>query len=104
MKAIIVAMILALAALTSCAYLSSPTPYQRAQGLEGGYWDVHIADDIYMVKFAGNFETPRHTIKAYFYRRSQEVCAEHGYRDFEFFSQPPDVLENVYWSKIRCVY
>ena len=102
MKIIRITVFLALAVLCSCMYLKDPTPYQRATGLEGGYWDVHIADDIYMVKFAGNLDTDRNTIKAFFYRRAEEVCAEHGYNDFEFFSRPPDVLENVYWSKIRC--
>ena len=103
MKIIKITMILALAALCSCAYYNAPTPYQRVTGLEGGYWDVHIADDIYMVKFAGNLDTSRDTIRANFARRAFEVCSENGYNDFEFFSKPPDVHENVYWSKIRCV-
>ncbi len=103
MKILTITLILALAALCSCAYLNTPTPYQRMSGLEGGYWDVHIADDIYMIKFTGNLDTPRHTIKAHFARRASEVCSENGYNDFVFFNQPPDVLENVYWSKVRCI-
>lgn len=104
MKILKITMFLALATLCSCMYFKQdPTPYQRAAGLEGGYWDVHVADDIYMVKFAGNLDTDRSTIKAHFYRRALEVCTEKGFNNFEFFSQPPDVLENVYWSKIRCI-
>jgi hypothetical protein len=40
MKTAIVAIILALAVLTSCAHFISPTPYQKAHGLEGGYWQI----------------------------------------------------------------
>ena len=89
--------------LCACYMKQAPTPYQRVSGLEGGYWDVHVADDVYMVKFTGNLDTERNIIKAHFARRAEEVCIQNGYRDFEFFSKPPDVLENVYWSKIRCI-
>lgn len=104
MKILRILMVFALAILCSCVYMSQdPTPYKRMSGLQGGYWDVHIADDIYMVKFAGNLDTDRQIVKENLVRRAQEVCVENGFSDFEFFSRPPDVLENVMWSKIRCL-
>ena len=92
------------AALISC-YLAKgePTPYPPASKGEGGYIDWHVAGDIYQVQFVGNLDTSRETIKEYWNRRAREVCIENGYTDFKPLGFTPDVAEQSFSAKIRCV-
>jgi predicted RNA-binding protein with PIN domain len=67
------------------AWLRVPTPYGRqgtigGDGVQQGYKDAHIRDNIYYVEVCCNYRTDRETAAQYFERRASELCTENGYQ------------------------
>lgn len=62
--------------LTSCV-----TPYQP-KGFRGGYEEVEVGTNKYMVSFTGNGNTSAITVQQYGLRRARELCNEKGFSDF----------------------
>lgn len=64
-----------------CASTGS-TPYQplsTSNAAAGGFTDQKIAEDRYMVTFAGNHLTSRETVESYLLYRAAELTLEQGY-------------------------
>lgn len=72
-KFIVLAMFLC---LQGCA-----TPYQRA-GFGGGFQELALNEDTYIVSFAGNGFTSSDKVNAYLLRRGAELTIEKGYNYF----------------------
>jgi hypothetical protein len=53
------------------------TPYQP-QGLSGGYSEVRVADDTYLVRVSGNAYASEALLWSYLQRRAREICVEQG--------------------------
>lgn len=67
--------------LTSCA-----TPYQP-EGLRGGYSDVSVGSNKYLVSFRGNGYTGPTTVYQYALQRAKELCNEKGFTDFQILDK-----------------
>lgn len=104
-KGLKILIIIAASAVFISCYLAKgdPTPYQPFGVAEGGYADWHVAGDIYHVEFAGNLDTSHETIIEYWNRRAKELCVENGYTDFKQLGFKPDIAEQTYSAKIRCL-
>ena len=101
---ILIIMVIAVALIACYLAKGDPTPYQPArESNDGGYIDWHVSGDIYQVQFAGNPYTSHETIKAYWARRARVLCIENGYTDFKPLGFTPDVAEQSYSAKIKCV-
>ena len=80
-----------------------PTPYQKDDGIGGGYSDIYLRDNFYEVKFRGNLDTDEATRKRYLLRRAGEVCAENGFRDFKIVNEPPNIQTGLSKAVIECI-
>jgi len=80
-----------LALLTGCA---TPTPYQPlgagGSRASGGYSNVRIAPNRYMVSFAGNSLTSRERVETYLLYRAAELTVEQGYDGFSIVERATD--------------
>jgi len=65
-----------LATLAGCS-----TPYQKS-GLGGGYTDMALNENTYLVSFRGNGLTTAGTVRKYLLRRSAELTLQKGYDYF----------------------
>lgn len=65
--------------LTSCGVI--PTDYQPA-GIMGGYSELQISPDTYVVTFQGNQSTNADTVQTYALRRAAELTVQAGYKYF----------------------
>jgi hypothetical protein len=62
--------------------LACATSYQP-EGFSGGYSEEHLKGNEWAVSFQGNAFTSDAQAMKYAYQRAGEICAEHGYSDFE---------------------
>ncbi len=65
--------------LSACA-----TPYQSGNiiNMSWGYKDEKLADNLYVVSFAGNVNTARAAVEKMFLRRCAELTKQNGYKYF----------------------
>ena len=80
-----------------------PTPYQKDDGIGGGYSDIFLRDNFYEVKFRGNLDTDEATRKKYLFRRAAELCVEEGFRDFKVINEPPNIQTGQSKAVIECI-
>lgn len=57
------------------------TPYQPS-GVSGGFSEMALANDVYIVSFRGNGFTSSDLVNAYLLRRGAELTKEKGYKYF----------------------
>jgi hypothetical protein len=75
---------LAIAMMSGLSACATPTPYQpyraeMAGGVHGGYSDIRVAPDRFIVRFHGNSLTPRDQVESYMLYRAAEVTVQNGY-------------------------
>jgi hypothetical protein len=75
---------LALPATVLSGCVNGPTPYQPyvaegAAGVHGGYSDVRISPDRYLVRFHGNDMTSRERVEGYLLYRAAELTVQNGF-------------------------
>ena len=87
--------------IIACA--GQPTPYQKDDGIGGGYSDMFLRDNFYEVKFRGNLDTDETTRKKYLFRRAAELCVEEGFRDFKVINEPPNIQTGQSKAVIECI-
>lgn len=80
------ALSLSVGALTACA--TGPTPYQayvseRGPGVHGGFSEIRLAPDRFVVRFHGNELTSRERVEGYLLYRAAELTVQNGYDWFE---------------------
>ncbi len=104
-KILRILVVMAIGTVFISCYLAKgdPTPYQPVGEGNEGYIDWHVSGDIYQVQFVGNLDTTHETIKEYWSRRAKELCIENGYTDFKPLGFTPDVAEQSYSAKIKCI-
>ena len=84
---------LAAALLATAGCASQSTPYQplsSASRVAGGYADRQLADDRFVVTFAGNELTSRETVESYLLYRAAELTVERGYDWFVIVDREMD--------------
>ncbi len=72
-------LLIAVASLSGCA----ATPYQPADW-HGGYEDVRIAPDQFLIEVRGNGFTTELTLIGHFHRRADELCRAAGFAHYRF--------------------
>jgi hypothetical protein len=73
------------------------TPYQP-MGLEGGYSDVRLNKNTYLVRFKGNGFTDKYELGELILRRAADLTAQNGYRYFYINSGKQDVDSSVIYT------
>jgi hypothetical protein len=66
------------------------TPYQR-NGFGGGFSEMALANDAYMITFRGNGFTSAELVNAYLLRRGAELTKQKGYKYFIIMTGKQDV-------------
>lgn len=63
--------------LVNCATSYGP------DGWGGGYTDIPLGNDKYIVNFRGNGHTKASTVEKYAHQRAKELCKENGFSGYE---------------------
>lgn len=87
--------ILMLVALTSCATL-----YQKEGFFTNGYSDLRSGQDIFVVTFRANEQTPAKKVKKYALRRAAELTRKHGYCYFVVLDEIGEG-KHLYYPSLR---
>ena len=82
--------------------IACATPYQP-KGFTGGYEDVYLGNDEYMISVEGNGFTGAGTVYSYFHRRAAEIVAENECSRYEVLevgtSEQPFVTQQLATTK-----
>jgi hypothetical protein len=93
---IILVLLVSMAILTACA-----TPYQE-RGISGGYSDVKVGKNRYIVSFQGNGFTSAELSRKYVFKRAKELCKDEGYTDFETLDGQEGEINQKLSSSVHC--
>ncbi|MCB0422228.1 MAG: hypothetical protein KDD61_14620 [Bdellovibrionales bacterium] len=62
------------------------TSYQK-EGLSGGYSDIEVGKNKFLVTFSGNGYTGRSRVQQFAFQRAKELCVEKGFKSFELVNR-----------------
>jgi len=90
-----------LAAALLVSACTTPTPYQplaRGSQASGGYSEMRIEDNRWMVRFSGNSLTSRERVETYLLYRAAELTLQNGFDGFVMVHRDvdPNVRTTVY--------